>query len=104
MDGNGWDSNPRDDHHSFHGTHVAGTIGASTDNRRGIAGIVWNARMVPVRVLGEGGGTHFDKHFFHLRDDHADHACGIFRLVEQFGHDMGKKIDKIPKPVLKAPE
>ncbi|MDP2345275.1 MAG: S8 family serine peptidase [Deltaproteobacteria bacterium] len=38
---------------SFHGTHVAGTIGAETDNRRGVAGILWEAQIVPVRVLGQ---------------------------------------------------
>lgn len=45
---------------SWHGTHCAGTIGAHTDNGSGIAGVNWNARLVPVRVLGKGGGTDFD--------------------------------------------
>ncbi len=45
---------------SFHGTHVAGTIGAATDNGTGVAGVDWNARIMPVRVLGAGGGSDFD--------------------------------------------
>ena len=45
---------------SFHGTHVAGTIGAATDNGFGVAGVDWNARIMPVRVLGAGGGFDFD--------------------------------------------
>ncbi|HQR23742.1 MAG TPA: S8 family serine peptidase, partial [Steroidobacteraceae bacterium] len=42
---------------SFHGTHVAGTIAAATNNGTGVAGIAWNARIMPLRALGVGGGT-----------------------------------------------
>ncbi len=45
---------------SWHGTHVAGTIGAIRDNAIGIAGIVANARIQPVRVLGKCGGPWSD--------------------------------------------
>ncbi|MCC6198314.1 MAG: S8 family serine peptidase, partial [Burkholderiales bacterium] len=41
---------------SWHGTHVAGTIGASSNNAQGIAGINWVSQIVPVRVLGKCGG------------------------------------------------
>jgi subtilisin family serine protease len=41
---------------SWHGTHVAGTIGASTNNAAGVAGVNWAARILPVRVLGRCGG------------------------------------------------
>jgi serine protease len=41
---------------SWHGTHVAGTIAARTNNSRGVAGVAFNARVVPVRVLGKCGG------------------------------------------------
>ncbi len=39
-----------------HGTHVAGTIGADTDNIEGVAGVMWESRIIPVKVLGDGGG------------------------------------------------
>ena len=45
-------SDPGED--SYHGTHVAGTIGAETDNRSGVAGVLWEAQLVTVRVLGLG--------------------------------------------------
>ena len=41
---------------SWHGTHVAGTIGANTNNNLGVAGVNWNSKILPVRVLGKCGG------------------------------------------------
>lgn len=41
---------------SWHGTHVAGTIAAVTNNSRGVAGVAPDARILPVRVLGRCGG------------------------------------------------
>jgi len=45
---------------SWHGTFVAGLIGANGDNGVGIAGVDWNAKILPVRVLGRCGGTFDD--------------------------------------------
>ncbi|MCD7098150.1 S8 family peptidase [Stenotrophomonas sp. MMGLT7] len=71
-DGNGRDSNPADEgdwyaanecgagypasDSSWHGTHVAGTVAAVTNNSTGVAGTAYNAKIVPVRVLGKCGG------------------------------------------------
>ena len=44
----------------WHGTLVAGVIAANTNNDEGIAGIDWNARILPVRVLGRCGGDFSD--------------------------------------------
>ncbi len=41
---------------SWHGSHVAGTIAAATNNAIGVAGINWTAKIIPVRVLGKCGG------------------------------------------------
>ncbi|MET4679767.1 S8 family peptidase [Stenotrophomonas rhizophila] len=71
-DGGGRDNNPNDEgdwyaanecgsgipasNSSWHGTHVAGTIAAVTNNSTGVAGTAFNAKVVPVRVLGKCGG------------------------------------------------
>ena len=46
---------------SWHGTHVAGTIGVGrTNNGMGVAGVNWHAKVMAVRVLGKCGGTTTD--------------------------------------------
>lgn len=71
-DGDGRDTDPRDPgdwvdsgdfcyanrmtESTWHGTHVAGTIGAKTGNGIGVAGVAWGVKILPVRVLGKCGG------------------------------------------------
>ncbi|MFE2126169.1 MULTISPECIES: S8 family peptidase [Streptomyces] len=76
-DGGGRDSNPADEgdwnatdgecgvgskasNSSWHGTHVAGTIAAATNNSKGVAGIAYGAKVQHVRVLGKCGGSTSD--------------------------------------------
>ncbi|MGK5441103.1 S8 family peptidase [Micromonospora sp. URMC 105] len=76
-DGNGRDANPQDEgdwnatagecgtgskvsNSSWHGTHVAGTIAAVSNNGVGVAGVAPTAKVQHVRVLGKCGGTTSD--------------------------------------------
>ena len=45
---------------SWHGTSVAGVIAANTNDGAWTAGIDWNAKILPVRVLGKCGGYDSD--------------------------------------------
>jgi len=45
---------------SWHGIHIAGIIGARTNNGAGGAGIGWNTPILPVRVLGKCFGYDSD--------------------------------------------
>ncbi|HUN73517.1 MAG TPA: S8 family serine peptidase [Steroidobacteraceae bacterium] len=45
---------------SWHGTRVAGILGALTNNALGMAGMTWNAWILPVRALGVCGGQDSD--------------------------------------------
>jgi len=47
------DFDASDDH--WHGTHVAGIAAAETNNTEGIAGVAWNCKLLPVKVLDENG-------------------------------------------------
>ncbi|GBF82772.1 peptidase [Aphanothece sacrum FPU1] len=49
------DRNDASDDHG-HGTHVAGTIAESTNNGYGVAGIAYQAKIMPLKVLSAGGG------------------------------------------------
>ncbi len=45
---------------SWHGTRVAGILGALSNNATGITGITWLPKILPVRVLGKCGGVDSD--------------------------------------------
>ena len=67
-DGNGRDNDGSDEGdnacgsgcHSHHGSHVAGTMAAQTDNGEMVAGVSWLGQVLAVRSLGRGGGSLFD--------------------------------------------
>ncbi len=75
-DGDGRDANPQDEgdwtgagqcyygsgggQSSWHGTHVAGTVAAVTDNNQGVAGVAPEAKILPLRAMGACGGYSSD--------------------------------------------
>lgn len=92
-DGNGRDADPSDEGDytaagecgsgseastsTWHGTAVAGVIGAAGNNGLGTTGIDWAARLLPVRVLGACGGDTSD-------------------IVTAMGWAVGEHVDGIP--------
>jgi len=59
----GWDFanndfDPFDD--DSHGTHVAGTIGALSNNQLGVAGVNWDVQLTALKFLGPNGGSTSD--------------------------------------------
>ncbi len=46
---------PFDDHNQGHGTHVAGTIGATGNNGVGVVGVNWTTRIMPLKFLNSSG-------------------------------------------------
>ncbi len=69
------DNDPLDDNN--HGTHVAGTINAVTNNNEGIAGMCWDCRVMAEKVLGAGGsGSSFAV------------AAGIIHAAHDSGADI----------------
>jgi len=64
-DVNGWDFVSNDNSvfdagTDQHGTHVAGTIGASGGNALGVAGVSWAVSLIAAKFLGADGGTTAD--------------------------------------------
>jgi subtilisin family serine protease len=59
----------------WHGTHVAGTIGAAGDNRIGVAGVNWKVSVMALRALGPQGGRSDD--LARAIDYAADHGARI---------------------------
>lgn len=67
---------------SFHGTHVAGIIGAKGNNSLGVSGVCWNVRLMPLRA----GFRTMDAGY--LQDDDAaaaiiyaaDNGCKVINM------------------------
>ena len=68
---------------SYHGTHVAGTVGAGvTNNALGVAGGAWNVHIVPVRALGKCGGRLSDI------NDAIRWAAGTIPDFDELGNEV----------------
>ncbi|HEY6779846.1 MAG TPA: S8 family serine peptidase [Thermoleophilaceae bacterium] len=85
------DAHPDDDF--GHGTHVAGTIASATNNGRGVAGIAYGAKLMPLRVLdsqGYGDSAAIARAIRYATRNHAD----VINLSLEF--DMDVRAAEIP--------
>ncbi len=73
----GKDSMPNDD--NGHGTHVAGTIAESTNNGEGVAGLAFEASIMPIKVLTAHGSGRSDTIAEAIRWA-ADHGANVINM------------------------
>lgn len=71
------DKHPTDD--NGHGTHVAGTIAESTNNGEGVAGIAFEAKVMPLKVLTKEGYGRMSDVAAAIRYA-ADHGANVINM------------------------
>jgi serine protease len=74
-----------------HGTHVAGTIGQATNNGIGVAGMAFNVRIMPVKVIDEVWDFIFDSPNFGSDDTVAQ---GIRYAADNGAHVINMSIGR----------
>ena len=74
-----------------HGTHVAGIVGAVTNNGLGVAGVAPSARILPVRVLDEENSGDVD-HIAAGIHYAADHGADVINLSLGWPSGYGEAI------------
>ncbi len=78
-------ANAADDH--GHGTHVAGTIAESTNNRLGVAGVAYGATIMPLKVLSARGSGSMGGISQSIRWA-ADHGANVINMSLGGGRSM----------------
>lgn len=91
-DSNGWDFyyNDRTVYHKyedFHGSHVAGIISAQGNNRIGVAGVCWKAKLISAKFLGPDGGDTVNaiKALDYITDLKVRHGLNIVATNNSWG-------------------
>jgi subtilisin family serine protease len=72
----------------FHGTHVAGTIGAAGGNHEGVVGVNWAVTMIPMKFIeGEGLTSDAVQALDYLTDLKSRHSLNIVASNNSWGGD-----------------
>ncbi|TDG16029.1 peptidase S8 [Seongchinamella unica] len=82
----GWNSvsgNTNTEDIAGHGTMVAGTAAAATNNGRGVAGIAWHASILPVRVSNSGTGAAYTSDIANGLTWAADNGADVANISYQ---------------------
>ena len=96
--GNHSGASSSDDRHG-HGTHVAGTIAAATDNGEGVAGLGWNTRVRAVKVLDDDG---FGTYTTVVRGIEEAVATGARVINMSFAGDASRALEEAVKAARNA--
>jgi serine protease len=93
----GWSTN--DD--AGHGTMVSGIIAANTNNSTGVAGVAWNAKILPVKVL-DSSGTGSDSTIISGINWAASHGARVINMSLGGGGDNPVLHDAVKNAVAKG--
>jgi subtilisin family serine protease len=64
---------------AFHGSYVAGLVGASGNNSHGVAGVAWGVKLMPLQVLDDNGSGYTDQIAAAIHYA-ADHGAKVISL------------------------
>jgi subtilisin family serine protease len=73
-----------------HGTYTAGLVGALTNNGVGVAGVAWNVRIMPVKILDRDGGGNIGDFArgIHWAVDHGARVLNISAGIDYASNSM----------------
>jgi len=94
---------PYDDNGHYHGTHVAGTIGATGDNRNGISGVVQDVQIMAVKVFRPNGYAYNSDILEGLDyiSDQIDNGENIVAVNASYGGSGGSQGDSMDNAIKK---
>jgi serine protease len=72
-----------------HGTHVAGTIAQQTNNNIGVAGVAYNVKLMPLKVLSGGSVISWDDIFF---PGNPGGSVAVVAEAIKYAADKGAKV------------
>ena len=102
-DDNPMPDKPYDDKGHYHGTHVAGTIGAVGDNNNGVSGVAQNVQIMAVKVFRPNGYGYSSDILEGLDyvSKQIDNGANIVAINASYGGGGGSAGDSMDKAIQK---